>query len=131
MPRSRSRCRSGWGLLAAAVLISVPVAAEPLVTPREAGARYGQALGALEVCYGSKLTAKAEAMPAAYTGADLEAFKAEAAKIFDAWAAVRGCTKQNDPNQCKIIMDKSCLTAQSEIGADGTAMPGLVDFLKY
>jgi len=130
MPSNRSRCRRGPWLTAAALLVCAPANAEPLA-PREAGARYGQALGALEVCYGSKLTPKADALSAAYTGTDLEAFKAEAAKIFDAWAAVRGCTRQNDPNQCKIIMDKSCLAAEAEIGAAGTAMPGLVEFLKH
>lgn len=117
-------------LTVAAPLFAAAASAEALA-PREDGARYGQALGVLEVCHGSKLTAKAEALPATYTGTDLEAFKTEAAKIYDAWAAVRGCTKQHDPNQCKIIMDKSCLAAEAEIGADGKAMPGLVEFLKH
>lgn len=116
--------------LAGILAMGAPVQADTL-TPKEAGARYGQALGAREVCYGSKLTAKAEALPAAYTGSELESFKAEAAKIYDAWLAVRACARQSDPNQCKIIMDKSCLAAQAEIGADGNAVPGLVEFLKH
>ena len=115
--------------LAAILAMGAPVHADT-PTPKEAGARYGQALGALEVCYGSKLTAKAEALPAAYSGSELESFKAEAAKIYDAWLEVRACARQSDPNQCKIIMDKSCLGAEAEIGAEGKAMPGLVEFLK-
>ncbi len=101
------------------------------VSPKDAGVRYGQALGVLEVCYGSKLTDKAKGLEQSFTGADLEAFKVAAANVFDAWVKVRGCTNQRDPNTCKIIMDKSCLQAESEIGANGTAMPGLVDFIAH
>jgi hypothetical protein len=106
-------------------------ATAPAVSALEAGARYGQALGAVEICYGSKVTDKAKALQAAYTGADLEAFQAQAAKIFEAWRKVKACANQFDPNQCKIIMDKSCLGAEAEIGAAGTAIPGLVDFMKH
>jgi hypothetical protein len=95
---------------------------------KDAGARYGQALGVLEVCYGSKLTGKAKSLETTFTGDDLADFKAAAARIYDAWAKVRGCTNQKDPNTCKIIMDKSCLAAEAEIGPKGNAMPGLVDF---
>lgn len=98
---------------------------------REAGARYGQALGALELCYGAKMTDKAKALETAYTGADLERFKMRAAKTFEVWLKVKDCQKQLDPNQCKIIMDKSCLAAEAEIGTEGKIMPGLVEFLKH
>ena len=104
--------------------------AAPPVTAKDAGARYGQALGALEICHGSKLTDKAKAMGDAYQGTDHEAFKAQAAKVYQAWHAVKTCANQRDPNQCKIIMDKSCETAEAEIGAAGKIMPGLVEFLK-
>ena len=114
-----------------------PLAAEPVATPvstisaRDAGARYGQALGAVEVCFGSKITAKAHALSATYSVADQDAFKAQTAKIFDAWIKVKGCTDQGDPNTCKIVMDKSCLAAEGEIGASGSAIPGLVEFAKH
>ena len=104
-------------------------AATPMA-PKDAGARYGQALGVLEVCYGSKLTDKAKTLEGTYTGADLETFKAQAAKVYEAWVKVRGCTNQKDPNTCKIIMDRSCQAAQAEIGANGTAFAGLVDFAR-
>ena len=97
----------------------------------ESGARYGQALGVLEICYGSKLSGKAKALEASYTGADQDKFKAQAAKIFEMWQKVKACTNQRDPNQCKIIMDKSCLAAENEIGQAGTVMPGLVEFIKH
>ncbi len=114
-----------------------PLAAEPAVsqvstiTARDAGARYGQALGAVEVCYGSKITDKAHALSATYSANDQEAFKAQTAKIYHAWLKVKGCTDQGDPNTCKIVMDKSCLAAEGEIGASGSAIPGLVEFAKH
>jgi hypothetical protein len=106
-------------------------AAATALPPKEAGARYGQALGAEEVCYGSKVTGKAKGLEAAYAGADQEAFKAQAAKIFDAWHKVKNCADQVDPNRCKIIMDKSCLAAEAEIGPAGNVIPGLVEFTKH
>jgi hypothetical protein len=103
----------------------------PALSALEAGARYGQALGAVEICYGSKVTDKARALDASFTGADQEAFKTQAAKVFEAWRKVKVCANQFDPNQCKIIMDKSCLGAEAEIGDNGSAIPGLVEFMKH
>ena len=85
----------------------------------------------LEICYGSKITDKAKTLGDAYQGADQDAFKAQAAKVYEAWHAVKNCANQRDPNQCKIIMDKSCAIAEAEIGASGSVMPGLVDFMKH
>jgi hypothetical protein len=102
-------------------------AAVAKLTPRDAGARYGQALGAIEVCVGTTLTEKASALGSVYTGADLEAFKAQSAKIYGAWIKVKHCVRQDDPNQCKVIMDESCTAAIAEIGPSGTALPGLLE----
>lgn len=96
---------------------------------RAAGARYGQALGAVEICVGSKVTGKAKGLGAAFKDGDLETYTQQAAKVYDTWLKVKDCRK-DDPNQCKIIMDKSCEAAEAEIGPDGTVMPGLVEFLK-
>ena len=133
-----------FGALLGATLISVSVAAgedaappaetakaHPAFSAKDAGARFGQALGAIEICYGSKVTDKAKAMGDAYSGADQDAFKAQAGKIFDAWVKVKNCKNQDDPNQCKIIIDKSCATAESEIGSSGSVFPGLVEFSKH
>ena len=118
----------GTAVLAAVVCFSVPSAAGS-AAPKDAGLRYGQALGALEVCYGSKLTDKAKALESAFQGSELDAFKTSAAGVYQAWVKVRGCTNQKDPNTCKIIMDRSCQLAEKEIGPNGDAMPDLVEFL--
>jgi hypothetical protein len=134
---------SGYFAFAAVPLISamsVTAAAEPSadavasaraavagLPPKDVGARYGQALGAVEICIGAKVTDKASALNSVYSGSDLEAFKAQAAKIYDAWLKVKNCVRQDDPNQCKVIMDESCAAAIAEIGPAGTAVPGLLD----
>lgn len=120
-------------LLCACLAVSPAIAgAQPPAPPsaKDAGARFGQALGVLEICHGSTLTGKAKSLGEAFTGADQVAFKAEAAKVYQAWNGVKACANQSDPNQCKIIMDKSCAAAEAEIGASGTAVPGLVEFMK-
>ena len=104
-------------------------AGAPAAEARAAGARYGQALGAVEICVGSKVTDKAKGLGAAFKDGDLETYTQQAAKVYDTWLKVKDCRK-DDPNQCKIIMDKSCEAAETEIGPDGTVMPGLVEFLK-
>jgi len=98
------------------------------LTPRDTGSRYGQALGAIELCNGAKVTDKASALPALYTGAELDEFNAQQKKIYDAWIRVKHCVREDDPNQCKVIIDESCAAALSEIGPKGTAFPGLLDF---
>jgi hypothetical protein len=143
--KPRERRGNGWeeemwlGCLSAGARVAVWVAlaglstpsyAEGALTPKEAGARYGQALGAVEICIGSKVTDKAIALQAGFTGGDLDAFKAQAAKVFEAWLKVKNCARPDDPNQCKIIMDKSCEAAAAEIGEAGSVVPGLVDFPK-
>lgn len=100
------------------------------VTPtsgKDVGSRYGQALGATEICIGSKITDKAKALEAGFTGQNLEDFKSQAAKVFAAWDSVKKCQNSKDPNQCKIIMDRSCEAALNEIGPTGTAIPGLLE----
>ena len=121
-------------LLSSAICNGAGAAGEaqtPVVTARDAGARYGQALGAIEVCYGSKITAKAHALSATYPAADQDAFKSQTAKIFNAWLKMKGCVDTTSPNSCKVVMDKSCLAAESEIGPAGSAIPGLVEFAKH
>ncbi|CAA2137115.1 hypothetical protein [Hyphomicrobium sp. ghe19] len=97
------------------------------LSPQEAGARYGEALGAIEVCDGTALTDKAKNLKASFAGAELDRFTAQAAKIYSAWVTVKNCVHQNDPNPCRIIIQKSCLEATSEIGPQGSALPGLLD----
>lgn len=98
------------------------------LTPRDTGSRYGQALGAAELCVGAKVTDKASALPALYSAPDLEEFNAQQKKIYDAWIKVKHCVREDDPNQCKVIIDESCAAALTEIGPKGTAFPGLLEF---
>lgn len=134
--------RIGAALAGCAAVAAASRAAEPdtpadtgkadaAISAKNAGARYGHALGAVEICYGSKVTDAAKAMADRFSGADRDAFQAQAGKVYEAWHAVKNCANQNDPNQCKIIMDKSCAAAEAEIGAAGSAMPGLVEFAKH
>jgi hypothetical protein len=143
--RSRRGCRlAGFAALLAAggtgAAAAEPVApAQPTeaiaaaraavsgLTAKDAGARYGQALGAVEVCVGAKVTPMATALSYLYEGTDLETFKAQTAKIYDAWIKVKHCVRQDDPNQCKVIMDESCAAAVAEIGPKGTALSGLLE----
>lgn len=123
---------AGFSATAGAAGAGAPdsVANAPAIEARAAGARYGQALGAVEICIGSTITDKAKALGDAFKDGDLETYKKQAAKVYDTWLKVKDCRK-DDPNQCKIIMDKSCEAAEAEIGPKGTAMPGLVEFLRH
>lgn len=131
LPKTRLARTSALSAIALAVTGFAAHAEPASASPRDDGARYGQALGALEVCYGSKITAAGDALREKYTGPDNDVFRAQAAKIFDAWRNIKACANGVDPNQCKIIMDKSCATAEAEIGATGSVMPGLVEFMKH
>jgi hypothetical protein len=97
------------------------------LTPRDTGSRYGQALGAVEVCAGTKVTEKASALSKLYSGAEIEEFNAQEKKIYDAWMKVKHCVREDDPNQCTVIVDESCAAAMTEIGPKGTALPGLLE----
>jgi len=101
-------------------------AALPL-TPLEAGAHYGQALGVALVCYGIRTTATAERLPAAYSGADRDAFQTQADKVLTAWRDASSCRTAGGPNQCRLIHEWSCRDALREIGPGGTKLPGLVE----
>jgi hypothetical protein len=99
-------------------------------TPAEAGARYGQATSAAKICPGGVVTAKAEALAKSFTGADLETFKAEAAKVTAAWDKAFACNEiepSGRPTQCRTIKVRSCREAWIEIGPEGRAIPGLLN----
>lgn len=115
-------------LAAAAWLFVHHAACAESLSAKAAGARYGQALGAVEICIGAKLTNQAQALKAAHAGDDLRAFELEAAKVFDSWRRVKACVRPGDPNECKIIMDRSCQAAVDEIGREGSAVRGLIEF---
>jgi hypothetical protein len=97
------------------------------LSPYDVGSRYGQALGAVEICHGVSTTAKVPPLNALYAGADLKSFKAQARKIYDTWIKLKQCTVIDQPTECKVVIDESCAAAMSEIGPSGTVLPGLVD----
>jgi hypothetical protein len=71
----------------------------------EAGARIGQALSAAKLCPGARATSKITALAKSYGETNQAVIKTEADKIVASW-------------------DK----AWGEIGPEGTAIPGLLDF---
>ncbi len=142
MSRRRSKSLSSLLSCAVACIYSGAALAEPPkdivtstrsavsaahLTPRDTGSRYGQALGAVEVCVGTKVTERASALSKLYSGADIEEFNAQEKKIYDALIKVKHCVREDDPTPCKVIVDESCAAAMTEIGPKGTALPGLLE----
>lgn len=95
--------------------------------PREAGARHGQAMGVVLLCYGLKTTPALDRLPEKYTGTDRAAFDDESRKVIAAWQDAGSCQQQRDPNICRLTYEWSCSAAVREIGPDGTVLPGLVE----
>ena len=99
---------------------------KPLLDPREAGTRYGQALGVSLVCYGMTTTLAVDRLASRYTAADKEAFQAVADKVLTSWREASTCKNAGGPNSCRLIHEWSCRDAMREIGPQGTKLPGLV-----
>jgi hypothetical protein len=95
-------------------------------SPREDGARYGQAIGATLMCYKLETTDEFTALKTRYSGSELNVFSAEAEKIITAWRTVQTCGKAGGPNSCRLTQVWSCQEALREIGPNGSALPGLV-----
>jgi hypothetical protein len=99
--------------------------AKPL-TPKDAGARYGEAAGAALVCYGLKITPQVTELRARYQGDDLAEFDAQAGKVLQAWRSTLTCEHADGPNDCKVSQQWSCQQALRDIGPEGSAVRGLV-----
>lgn len=95
--------------------------------PREAGIRYGQALGMAAVCVNMQPTAKAEALARAFSGQDLETFRKQADAVLLSWKKLLQCGHTKDPNPCRLSHQMSCREAFKEIGTYGAVAPGLVE----
>lgn len=124
----------GFCFYSAAAIGAEPLGADAVGQPaserlsaREAGVRYGQALGAVLVCYGLKATPGVEALRSAYGGGEAGLFKAEADKIVEAWQDAKGCRRSGGPNECRLSIEWSCQEALREIGPAGSRLPGLVE----
>jgi hypothetical protein len=96
---------------------------------REAGARYGQALGVALVCYGLKTRpAEMANLAAAHSSQGERAeFQEEADKVLKSWQDASSCKSAGGPNNCRLIHEWSCRDALLEIGPSGSKIPGLVE----
>jgi hypothetical protein len=95
--------------------------------PREAGARYGQALGVALICYGLRTTSALDRLPSQYAGDARTEFDSESEKTVAAWRETGSCKKAGGPNACRLVHEWSCHAALNEIGPDGSVLPGLVE----
>ncbi len=107
-----------------------PASAEPSAADK--GIRFGQAQSAVAICPGMILTASAGKLRADQAAADLQDFDREAGKIRKAWSEAFDCIDL-DPEthrftSCRRTKIASCNAAWSEIGPDGSAIPGLIGF---
>ncbi len=111
-------------------LVLGPASAEPSAADK--GIRFGQAQSAVAICPGMILTASAGKLRADQAAADLQDFDRAAGKIRKAWTEAFNCVDL-DPEthrftSCRRTKIVSCNAAWSEIGPDGTALPGLIGF---
>ena len=139
----RSRIVSGTAILLAVLLVTAaatgnasPALLHPAATtqpsvkplsPKDAGARYGEAAGAALVCYGLKITPQVAELRGRYQGADLAEFDAQAGKVLKAWREALNCEHAEGPNDCKVSQQWSCRQAMQEIGPSGSEVRGLVE----
>lgn len=99
----------------------------PSMAAKEAGARYGEAAGAVLVCYGLQMTQEVAKLRDRYQGDDLAEFDAQAGKILSAWRDTLNCTHSDGLEDCKVSQQFSCRQALQEIGPGGNKVPGLVE----
>ncbi len=125
--------RCPLAILTALISISASAGAENMSVD-EQGARHGQALSAAKICPGARTTAKVADLAASMKDADRATFDAASQKIVIAWDKAFLC-QDVDPaqapreiNSCRKSKILSCSSTWSEIGPDGTALPGLLEF---
>ena len=106
-----------------------PAAGSEALSPRDLGARYGQALGASLACPGTRVTEKAEALSAGMRDEAREEFKRQAAVVVALWRKIPACDgATHGPNQCKLANNVSCREAYLDIGPEGRHLPGLIEW---
>jgi hypothetical protein len=119
-------------LVVAALPMAAPASAggagEPDVEARSAGIRYGQAVGAAATCAHVVLMPAAAALAQRFESNARQSFRDEAERVARAWARSLDCKTAADINRCRILSEKSCNEALREIGPEGIAIPGLIEF---
>lgn len=100
----------------------------------EQGARHGQALAAARICPGARTTAKIDELAASIPLDRRPEFNAASDRIVAAWNEAFAC-QDVDPaqypreiNSCRKSKILSCSTTWSEIGPEGSTLPGLLEF---
>lgn len=125
----------GAGSLLCVLMLPAAASAQTAapLSVKEQGARHGQALAAAKICPGARVTANVAALAAAVADADKAAFAASSADIVAAWDKAFACTdvdpaQTREINGCRKAKILSCSTTWQEIGPDGMALPGLLEF---
>ena len=110
-------------------IVSAGIEGEPADTkklsPEEAGARYGQAMGASRLCRGYEVLPGADELAATFKDDEPTAFQEAAARVVQAWQRTTSC--QDGPIMCMRYQLASCNEAMREIGPEGVRYPGLID----
>ncbi|MCU0953198.1 MAG: hypothetical protein MUC37_01005 [Hyphomicrobium sp.] len=98
------------------------------------GARHGQALAAARICPGARTTGKVAELAASLPAGQQPAFEAASSRILAAWDKAFAC-KDVDPaqyprevNSCRKAKILTCSSTWAEIGPEGSALPGLLEF---
>jgi hypothetical protein len=117
-----------------AAFLAQPAASDAAeLSAADQGIRYGQALAAVRTCPGARLTPKAAALEQGVAIAERGAFRDASDRIVAAWANAFACkdvdpAQTRDINGCRRAKILSCTTTWQEIGPEGTALPGLLEF---
>src|SRR5512137_1521501 len=114
--------------------LAVPVQGSATMSIDEQGARHGQAIAAAKICPGARTTPKLGELAASVAQADRAVFEATSARIVAAWEKAFLCTdvdpaqSPREVNGCRKSKILSCTSTWTEIGPEGTALPGLLEF---
>lgn len=127
-----SRLAVCCSILAVAPLVPVTTLAEEVpLSASIAGERYGLAMAASSYCPAGIITDKGKALGERFEGADAEAFKAQAEKVLEAWRTGSDCDEDKmdryQLGMCRTMRLKNCRAVWTQLGPDGSVMPGLVD----
>ena len=122
-------------ILSLLLMFNSGVAAHPLenLTLEERGARHGQALAAARFCPGAKLSEKAEKLKETLNQDEILVFTKQSENVLISWEKAFLCTdvdpaQTREINGCRKAKILSCTTTWKEIGPEGTAFQGLLEF---
>lgn len=103
------------------------------LTVEERGARHGQALAAARFCPGARLSDEAEKLQITLNKSERVVFNENSQKVKASWEKAFQCTdvdpaQTREINGCRRAKIISCTMTWQEIGPEGTALPGLLEF---